>query len=157
LYRHRRRIRFERRDNYVPWLNGSDLRGTALIERKDALRRIIPSQPFPVIYNSHQNGEGKALFEAACRIDLEGIVAKWKYGTYTEDEQRTGWVKIKNRAYSQTIGRHEQFTQFRRLVLNRASDCGPVPAASVPRLLGCADVWFETESELPHKRRVSRE
>jgi bifunctional non-homologous end joining protein LigD len=59
------------------WLNGSDWRGAALIERKDALQRIIPSQPFPVIYNSHQDGEGKALFEAACRIDLK---ASWPSG-----------------------------------------------------------------------------
>lgn len=51
-------------------------------------------------------------------LDLEGIVAKWKHGAYVGDEAATSWVKIKNPAYSQAQGRHEQFTKFRRLSLS---------------------------------------
>jgi hypothetical protein len=43
-------------------------------------------------------------------------VAKWKFGTYTAGEI-TSWVKIKNPHYSQTKGRHEQFTKFPHLEL----------------------------------------
>jgi hypothetical protein len=38
-------------------------------------------------------------------MDLEGIVAKYKYAPYTEDREQTTWVKILNRHYSQKLGR----------------------------------------------------
>ena len=44
-------------------------------------------------------------------------MAKWKYGPYVGDDVETSWVKITNPAYSQSKGRREQFTQFRRLAL----------------------------------------
>jgi hypothetical protein len=40
-------------------------------------------------------------------MDLEGIVAKRKYGLYTPAE--TSWVKIRNPKYSQMQGRRELF------------------------------------------------
>ena len=61
------------------------------------------------------------LFEAACEADLEGVVAKWKWGVYQTDTDATSWAKIKNPAYSQSKGRHEQFTTFRRLTLRAAA------------------------------------
>jgi ATP-dependent DNA ligase len=50
--------------------------------------------------------DGRALFEAVQRLDLEGILAKRKADPY-----RAGvtWLKIKNRAYSQMEGRGELF------------------------------------------------
>lgn len=101
----------------ILWLNGNDLRKKTLVERKRKLRRLIPQQPFPLLYTDHEDGHGAQLYEAACSLDLEGIVAKWKQGTYVEDEHKTTWVKIKNPAYSQAQGRHEQFTKFRRLAI----------------------------------------
>lgn len=50
-----------------------------------------------------------ALYEAVCRLDCEGIVAKWAHGQYHTDGRVTSWLKIKNPAYSQTEGRREQF------------------------------------------------
>ena len=38
---------------------------------------------------------GVDFFEAACRHDLEGIVAKWKDGTY-QSGPKTSWLKIRN-------------------------------------------------------------
>jgi len=46
-----------------------------------------------------------------CARDLEGIVAKRKLGTYKDDA--TGWLKVKNRTYSQAEGRHELLTRGR--------------------------------------------
>jgi bifunctional non-homologous end joining protein LigD len=103
----------------ILWLNGHDLRKLPLVERKRRLRRLIPQQPFPVPYTDHQDGHGAELYEAACSLDLEGIVAKWKHGAYVGDEAATSWVKIKNPAYSQSRGRHEQFTRVRSLSLAR--------------------------------------
>jgi hypothetical protein len=42
----------------------------------------------------------------ACAHDLEGIVEKWKGGSYTSDP-RTSWLKIRNPAYSRWENRRE--------------------------------------------------
>lgn len=75
------------------WLDGRDMRGLPLLERKRLLRRIIPPQPSPVLAVDHVAGSGVALYEAACARDLEGVVAKLARGSYTPEA--TTWVKIK--------------------------------------------------------------
>ncbi|HXY52106.1 MAG TPA: hypothetical protein VEI01_21845 [Terriglobales bacterium] len=49
------------------------------------------------------------MFKLACARDLEGVVATCKRGRYMEGDHRTSWVKIKNRKYSQSIGREKLF------------------------------------------------
>ena len=49
---------------------------------------------------------GRELFEAAQRLDLEGIVAKRKRDPYS---RQTIWYKVKNPAYTQAKGRGELF------------------------------------------------
>jgi hypothetical protein len=73
------------------WLNGRDLRGLPLVERKRLLRRIVPPQPAPVLYLDHVVERGVELFDAVCARDMEGIVAKLAAGHYTPDA--TSWVK----------------------------------------------------------------
>jgi ATP-dependent DNA ligase len=51
-------------------------------------------------------------YRVACERDLEGIVAKWKHGTYQADGL-TSWLKVKNPTYSQAEGRHELFENGR--------------------------------------------
>jgi ATP-dependent DNA ligase len=57
------------------------------------------------------DGRGQELMAAVEEHDLEGIVAKRK-----RDPYRAGvpWWKIKNRGYSQAIGRSELFNGDRR-------------------------------------------
>jgi hypothetical protein len=43
-----------------------------------------------------------------CAADLEGIVTKQKHAAYLP-EQETTWFKIRNRSYSQWVGREELF------------------------------------------------
>jgi bifunctional non-homologous end joining protein LigD len=90
----------------VLWVEGEDLRGRPLLERKRLLRDLITA-PGPALYVDHVAGSGVDLFDAACSADLEGIVAKRADGLYTPEE--TSWVKIKNRAYSQAEGRADFF------------------------------------------------
>ena len=59
-----------------------------------------------------------ALFELACECDLEGLVAKWKFGSYVTDSQGTSWLKIKNPQYTQAEGRHELFESHRQQQLS---------------------------------------
>jgi len=92
------------------WLNGSDLRGLPLVERKQQLRAlVIRSGCQRLLYAQHVNGAGKQFYAEICRLDLEGIVAKRKLSIYKEDGN--SWQKIKNRKYSQAEGRHESLTR----------------------------------------------
>ena len=90
---------------------GKDLRRDQLIDRKLELRRVIGAGLPPIMYADHIRGSGIALFEKACELDLEGIVAKYQYATY--DPNQTTWFKIRNHNYSQMVGREELFERDR--------------------------------------------
>src|SRR5215472_8405347 len=86
------------------WLDGGDLRERALVERKAALRKLVPLSPQAVRYVEHV-ASGTKLFRAICELDMEGIVAKQANAQYTPEA--TTWAKTKNRAYSQAVGRSD--------------------------------------------------
>lgn len=90
-------------------LNGKDLRSLPLIERKRALRRILPQPSTCLLYVDHIEGEGERMFQLACERDLEGIVAKHCLSRYAIQGDNPAWMKIKNRHYSQIVGRDELF------------------------------------------------
>jgi bifunctional non-homologous end joining protein LigD len=97
-------------------LNGQDLRGLPLIERKVQLKRILRRKRY-ILYVDHIETHGKRLFEKVCDIDLEGIVAKRKTSVYRVTEKPSPhWIKIKNRNYTQAEGREELFDPALRLV-----------------------------------------
>ena len=93
-------------------LNGKDLRPERLIDRKQELRRLVGQGIPPVIYADHIQGTGVVLFQKACELDLEGIVAKHGHDPYSPEQ--TSWFKIRNRSYSQWAGREELFERQRR-------------------------------------------
>jgi bifunctional non-homologous end joining protein LigD len=92
----------------VLWLNGRDLRTKPLAERKRRLERLIRTTTPLLSRVLTVPNDGRALFEAAQRLDLEGIVAKRKADPY---DARVTWYKIKNRAYTQGEGRWELFQE----------------------------------------------
>jgi ATP-dependent DNA ligase len=67
---------------------------------------VLPSRSTHVLYVDHTNGAGQRLYELACRLDLEGIVAKRVASPYVTGED---WIKIKNPNYSQKEGRVDLF------------------------------------------------
>jgi len=92
------------------WLNGEDLRGLPLIERKARLKKLLGRKVSRVLYLDHIEARGRDLFEKVCELDLEGIVAKRKASVYRPTEKPSPhWVKIKNPRYSQAEGREELF------------------------------------------------
>jgi len=91
----------------VLWLNGRDLRDLPLIKRKEILREIVPPAPSRILYSDHIEEHGPQIFDFACQNDLEGVVAKWKFGSYLPNSNATTWIKIKNPSYSQAEGRTE--------------------------------------------------
>ena len=94
---------------------GKDLRTERLLDRKQELRRLLAkdSPPFPLRYADHVEGSGTALFQRVCKLDLEGIVAKQKFGPYVVERESSTWYKILNGEYSQKDGREELFERER--------------------------------------------
>jgi bifunctional non-homologous end joining protein LigD len=88
------------------WLDGRDLRDQPLLERKALLRSLLPQPARAVRYVEHVTN-GTDLFREICERDMEGIVAKQASALYTP--AATTWVKIKNREYSQAVGREDFF------------------------------------------------
>jgi bifunctional non-homologous end joining protein LigD len=115
-------------------LDDRDLRGLPLIERKRQLEHIVPPGG-RVLYASHIEGRGTDLFRLVCEQDLEGIVAKWKHGTYLDGTtKQTTWSKIRNPNYSQAEGRHELFER------RAASVAGSSGSSAAPQFGQRSDV-----------------
>jgi bifunctional non-homologous end joining protein LigD len=94
------------------WIDGEDMRDTPLIERKSRLRSVAPQRGERLLYCDHIEGDGEGLFRLACENDLEGVVAKHRNSPYLPDRETT-WFKIRNRSYSQWVGREELFERER--------------------------------------------
>ena len=75
------------------YMDGYDLRGVPLIERKRALQSIL--QPSSVMrYSEHFVNNGEEMLAAAKATGLEGIIAKGAASTYQSKRSRD-WIKIK--------------------------------------------------------------
>jgi len=107
MMKHRQQARFYAFN--LLYLNGKDLRKLPLLTRKPKLRRLLSSRSAHVLYVDHAKGAGQRLYELACELHLEGIVAKRADSPYKEDARNPHWVKIKNPAYSQKDGRGDLF------------------------------------------------
>jgi bifunctional non-homologous end joining protein LigD len=76
-------------------MNGIDLKGLPLINRKELVKELIGDSEGVIRYNDHVIGDGKTLFEQAVQQNLEGIIAKKAKSKYTNDRSQY-WLKIKN-------------------------------------------------------------
>lgn len=75
-------------------LNGEDLTGRPLIERKALLRGLLPKKPGRLRYSDHIRGSGEKLLNSFCAAGLEGVVSKLADGRYV-GARSSGWVKTK--------------------------------------------------------------
>jgi bifunctional non-homologous end joining protein LigD len=74
-------------------LEGYDLRGAKLVDRKECLGRVLP--PAGVVQaGDHIEEQGEAFFEAASEMRLEGMIAKRADSAYT-GRRSQDWVKVK--------------------------------------------------------------
>jgi bifunctional non-homologous end joining protein LigD len=90
-------------------LEGRDLRSLPLVERKRLLATIMPRVESHMQFVDAIDERGEDFLRVVCEHDLEGVVAKPKYGPYYADGLRTNWLKIKNSTYSQLAGREDLF------------------------------------------------
>ncbi|MDB4987398.1 MAG: ligD [Myxococcaceae bacterium] len=78
------------------FLDGNDLRSLPLTERKAALETLfaaVDSSP-ALRYSAHVTGGGPAFFEHACKLKLEGSIAKRASAPYRAGRSKD-WLKIK--------------------------------------------------------------
>src|SRR5205085_6756643 len=75
------------------FLNGENLMGLPLVNRKARLERMLTNAPDVLRFNDHQIGQGPAFHRLACQHGLEGIVSKRVDSRYEPD--RRSWLKTK--------------------------------------------------------------
>jgi ATP-dependent DNA ligase len=79
-------------------LDGDDLRDEPLHARKARLDRLLKGRPEGIFVAPFEPGEiGPGLFEAACRMGLEGLVSKHRERRYRP--RTCDWVKVKNQKH----------------------------------------------------------
>lgn len=75
-------------------LDGEPLLKQPLTERKTRLAQLLSSQPEPVRLAEHIQGNGQAMYRAACELNVEGIVSKRAGSRYVAGDERE-WLKVK--------------------------------------------------------------
>jgi bifunctional non-homologous end joining protein LigD len=71
-------------------LDGEDLRGLPLIDRKKRLARLLGRRRLGIVLSEHTNDDGATIFQQACKLGLEGIVSKRKDHATGPASRRTG-------------------------------------------------------------------
>ena len=75
--------------------DGEDLRGKPYSERKALLLKVLRRSRKGLQYVEHTVGDGAKMFEAVCKLGLEGIVSKKLNAFYRSGPARI-WIKVKN-------------------------------------------------------------
>jgi len=86
----------------IMFLDGKDLRGSTLLERKEKLKSILPKNRL-LQYSEHRFEHGKRFLKEAKADREEGIMAKRAESTYLSGERSMEWQKIKTGARQEVI------------------------------------------------------
>jgi acetate kinase len=136
-------------------VDGADVRRLFLVERREQLRKILPTDPRSAIhFSDHYEGEGAELFKQAYAMGLEGIVSKRALSPYTprrhydEGIRRYGFHGLSYEFITGAL-RRKQVDLRRELIIiahlgNGASMCALKAGQSVETTMG-----FSTLSGLP--------
>jgi len=76
------------------YLGGKDLRHLPLLDRKAALKKVLPKSPL-LHYSAHVIGDGIKAFNKAKRAGEEGVIAKLADGLYYSGKRTREWLKVK--------------------------------------------------------------
>ena len=87
----------------VPFLDGQDLRGVPLHARRALLKQVIAAHPGDrVRFSDDFPAKASEVLETACRLHLEGVIAKRRDGLYTSSRS-TDWLKLKCQARQEFV------------------------------------------------------
>jgi bifunctional non-homologous end joining protein LigD len=76
-------------------VDGQDLRRLPWTARREALERLLRRSAPGLRLSEYDAGDGGALFRAACKLGLEGLVSKRVESRYHSGRTRD-WIKVKN-------------------------------------------------------------
>jgi bifunctional non-homologous end joining protein LigD len=76
------------------YLDGFDLRGARLAERKRLLSELLAGASERILYAEHLEGDGVEIYQRACAMGLEGIVSKQRDAPYRSGRTES-WIKVK--------------------------------------------------------------
>ncbi|MGA0609351.1 DNA ligase D [Caldimonas sp. KR1-144] len=80
----------------LPFCEGKDLRGVPLELRRAKLRELLGEEGGVVHFSSAFEQTGRDLHAAACKLGLEGLIAKRRDAPYASG-RNTDWLKLKCR------------------------------------------------------------
>ena len=75
-------------------LDGADLTGLPLVERKAKLKAILPAKSDHISFSDHIQGSGEKLLNSFCQAGLEGVISKLANSKYV-GSRAGSWVKTK--------------------------------------------------------------
>src|ERR1700743_511944 len=75
-------------------VDGVDLRRRTLLERKEALRAVIPGKHPQLHFSEHFKGASMDVLAQACRMGLEGIISK-RADAIHRSSRTEPWLKEK--------------------------------------------------------------
>ena len=116
------------------YLDGYDLRLSPLVERKAALEALIAA-PGTVRFSENFEGNGKQVFQHACRLGLEGVVSKVRNAPYRSGRTKE-WIKSK-------CANRQEFVV-----------AGYVPSTVSNRAIGSLVLGYFEDGKLIHAGRV---
>jgi len=132
-----RRDRFVYRVFDLLYLDGKDLSGAPLIERKAALHRLLKgeSRKGRIRYVEHFDGDGPAIFKSACEMKLEGIISKLRDAPYRSGRS-DNFIKVK-------CHNEQEFVV-----------AGFSPSAAMPKAVGALIAAFHEHGKLRYAGRI---
>lgn len=83
-------------------LDGQDLTGASLTDRKAALEPLLTSAEGALKYSAHFDESGELVLKHACRLSLEGVISKVADAPYHSGRGRD-WVKSKCTARQELV------------------------------------------------------
>ncbi|HEV2692960.1 MAG TPA: non-homologous end-joining DNA ligase [Verrucomicrobiae bacterium] len=76
-------------------LNGKDLRGLTLIERKSLLEGLIRKKNGFIRYSASLGDDAPSLLKHVKKLGLEGLIGKRNDSTYESGRRSDAWIKLK--------------------------------------------------------------
>ena len=134
-------LKEKRTERFVYWvfdilhLDGEDLTGRPLVERKAVLQKLLRGRKDPIRYVEHFDAEGPRFLKHAREMGLEGVISKHREAPYSSG-RTDNLVKTK-------------FHNEQELVV-----AGFTPSAAMPRAIGALTVGFYDKGELRYAGRV---
>lgn len=120
----------------LPFFEGYDLREVELVERRQLLKALLEENGTDHLrFSADLRGDPASILSSACRMDLEGVIAKRTDAFYSSRRTET-WLKLKCKQRQEFVvcgytDRSDGSPQIGSLLLGVNSSEGLVPVGSV--------------------------